>query len=308
MKMFTKLLVAGFFAVLLAACSGGGGSGSTGQLSLAVTDAPVDSAVAVVVKFTKVELQPRNGDRITIEFDEIQEIDLLDYQGEDVHWLFENKEVPAGEYNWIRLYVERNNAADNPPASVFGTTSYVRFADGSEFNLAIPSGIQTGLKLVGGFTVAAGEETTALVIDFDLRRALVKPASDTWADYYFLRPALRLAKAAEVGHLRGEIATEIITDNTGCPENGAVYLYPGHDQEPTVVFDDQGPLASSLLTVDEGIYRYGIGHLSPGPYTVALTCEAHLDDNKTKDDIEFIDQQNVDIVAGETTVANFPSE
>jgi len=35
----------------LAACGSGGGGGETGQLSLAVTDAPVDDASSVVVQF-----------------------------------------------------------------------------------------------------------------------------------------------------------------------------------------------------------------------------------------------------------------
>jgi len=295
-------------AVVLAACSSGSGGGSTGQLSLAVTDAPVDSALEVVVKFTKVELQPRDGDRITIEFDEVQEINLLDYQGEDAFWLFEAEEVPAGEYNWIRLYVERNNAADGPPASVFGTTSYVLFADNNLFFLAIPSGPQTGLKLVGGFTVVAGE-TTKLVIDIDLRRALVKPSSDIWADYYFLRPALRLVDHSEVGHLAGTVAVD------NCEP--AIYVYLGDNALPGDICegndcseDVDRPLTTTLANYNElgQIWEYKIGFLPAGSYTAAVTCDALADDPDQDDEIEFIDQQNVEIFAGETTVADFPSE
>jgi ABC-type glycerol-3-phosphate transport system substrate-binding protein len=58
MSSQTRLL--GRFALLaatalgLAAC--GGGAGATGQVKLAVADAPADGAQAVVVKFTGVEL------------------------------------------------------------------------------------------------------------------------------------------------------------------------------------------------------------------------------------------------------------
>lgn len=308
MKMLNKLMVAGMSAALLAGCSSGSGSSdgsSDGTLSLGISDAPMDSALEVVVKFTKVELQPSDGDRITIEFDEIQEIDLLDFQGKDAFWLFEKEEVPAGKYNWIRLYVERDNREEG---NVFGTTSYVNFEVDGKFNLAIPSGPQTGLKLVSGFTVPVGG-ATELAIDVDLRRALFKPSAPVWDDYYFLRPAMRLASMDTVGHLQGEITSELMADNPGCQEDGAVYLYEGHDQSPSDVFGDDGPLTTALLAEDEeGIYGYQIGYLLAGDYTVALTCEADQDERDTDEEIDFIDQQNVDIVVGETTEANFPSE
>ena len=42
-------------ALVLTACGGGGGGGNdTGQLSLGVTDAPVDDAASVVVQFSGV--------------------------------------------------------------------------------------------------------------------------------------------------------------------------------------------------------------------------------------------------------------
>ena len=296
-------------AMSLAACGGGSGSSSaTGSLSLAVTDAPVDLATEVVVRFTRVELQPSEGERISIEFDEVQEVDLLSYQGEDAYWLFEDTEVPAGEYEWIRLYVERDGVADNPPASNFGTTSYVRFENGDEYRLAIPSGLQTGLKLVGGFSVDS-EGVTRLVIDVNLQRALVQPKSANWSDYYFLRPALRLARMDEVGHLHGTIDTAVFTVDPDCETNGAVYLYSGHDQALVDVQDAAGPLASARVEYDgdAGQYQYRIGHLPAGGYTVALTCEAHLDDPEAADDIGFFEPAtNVVIQAGAATEQDLP--
>jgi hypothetical protein len=301
------ILAAGSLA--LTACNGGGSSSSgTGQLSLAVTDAPVDGAVEVVVRFTRVELQPRDGQRISIEFDTVQEIDLLSYQGEDVHWLFEDTAVPAGEYSWIRLYVERDGTAGNPPASVFGTTSYLKMADGSEYKLAIPSGLQTGLKLQGGFSVQA-DRLNAYVIDFDLRRALVQPSAQHWQDYYFLKPALRMVRLEDVGHLRGTIHDQVFVADPACLNNGAVYLYQGHGQTPTDVHDDAGPVTTALIEYD-GVadeYRYRIGHLPAGPYTVALTCEAHRDDPEQSNTLTFFaPAANVAIQADVTTVQDLP--
>jgi hypothetical protein len=67
-------------ACLLAGCGGGGG-GSTetpmGRISLGITDAPVDGATAVVVKFTAVELKPEDGSAFTINLTPAQSVDLL---------------------------------------------------------------------------------------------------------------------------------------------------------------------------------------------------------------------------------------
>ncbi len=59
-------------ALALSACGGSGGSNDgmtaqTGQLSLAIGDAPVDGASAVVVVFTGIELHS-NGATRTIDF------------------------------------------------------------------------------------------------------------------------------------------------------------------------------------------------------------------------------------------------
>lgn len=52
-------------ALGLAAC-GGGSSGDTGQMKLAVADAPADGAQAVVVKFTGIELTGNSGNPVEI--------------------------------------------------------------------------------------------------------------------------------------------------------------------------------------------------------------------------------------------------
>ena len=48
-----------------------------GRISLGITDAPVDGATAVVVKFTAVELKPEDGSAFTINLTPAQSVDLL---------------------------------------------------------------------------------------------------------------------------------------------------------------------------------------------------------------------------------------
>lgn len=66
--------------------SGGSSSssgGETGQMSLAVTDGPIDNATNVFLRFTAVELRGPSDREVLIEFDTVREIDLLALQGEE---------------------------------------------------------------------------------------------------------------------------------------------------------------------------------------------------------------------------------
>jgi hypothetical protein len=131
---------------LLGGCAGS--DGSTGQLSLAVTDAPVDEATSVVVAFTGVELKPAGGPSQTFHFcldanaDEPivqttacdtpapRQIDLLALQGGGSELILDGVTVPAGRYNWVRLMVEAD------PASL---DSYIELSDGGVYPLYVPS-------------------------------------------------------------------------------------------------------------------------------------------------------------------------
>jgi hypothetical protein len=153
-------------AVLLAGC-GGSGSGSvetaaTGFLSLSVSDGPVHEAVKVCISFDKIEL--KSGSETTIikreSDDPPWKINLLDYQGTDSAPLLFDETVAAGDYQWIRLGVDAElggmgGTGDDDLTSnqCDGDGSYIVMKEGSLHHLYIPSGEQTGLKLVRGFTV-----------------------------------------------------------------------------------------------------------------------------------------------------------
>src|SRR5258705_3062759 len=79
----------------VASCGGGSGTGM-GHMSLAVADAPVDGAQAVVVKFTGVELTGNGGNPVTITFPQPKTIDLLNQSGTASAVLFDQS-LPASK-------------------------------------------------------------------------------------------------------------------------------------------------------------------------------------------------------------------
>lgn len=290
-----------FTAAVLAGCGGSSdGSASndeeTGSLSLAVTDGPVDGALEVVVQFDGVEIQPASGDRITFDFDEPQTIDLLDLQGSVSENLLTDETVPAGEYNWIRLMVSAEQDM------VFD--SYIVTGDGTQHELRIPSGSQTGLQLNSGFTVAAGS-LAHFTVDFDLRKSIVNAPG---LDGYMLKPSLRLVDNQMVGTISGSIDANLIAVACANPtdNDGAVYLFSG---EVETAQDIQGveadPLASALVDSE---WNYEIGFVAGGEYSAAFTCDNDIDDPEQEDELVFHGLTSFTFIAEEETEVDFVVE
>ncbi len=316
-------------ALVLAACGGGstsgsGGSGS-GSLTLAITDAAVDSAAGVNVVFTGITLKPQDGDPITFECDQpaadpafdcdgkgYREIDLMTLTGDESETLLDGVELAAGRFEWIRLHVNAKAPGWRTLPDPLLPGSTIVLDDGSEPDLLVPSGPQTGLKLVQGFSVPAGG-SASFTIDFVLRRAVVHAKIG-----HLLRPAFRLIDNSNAGRLVGEITNSFV--QTNCPDRDgdgsgdatgglAVYLYEGSGATAGDLGDAANePLITDAAELDpaDGNYDYGIGFLEAGHYTGAVTCEADSDGEDSDDTLQFVATADVMVTAGEPpTVQNF---
>lgn len=300
MKKITLVgcLGAGLLAMSLTGCdveeddhsSDNGGSGSvTGRLNLRVTDAPIDSADKVVVTFTGVTVQSEAGQRVEFEYQEPREIDLLSLQGSITDSLLEEVELEAGEYEWIRLHVAAEQGVSD---------SYIE-VDGAQHELHIPSGAQTGLKLVDGFTIDE-DRTSNYTIDFDLRKSIIQNPHG-----YKLKPTLRLVENGNSGTIDGSVDGGLITAEC----SAAIYVYAGAD----VSADDLGgegadPITTKLVNTDAtGVteFDYELAFMATGEYTLAFTCEADLDDPETDDDLAWLATHTVTVTAGSTVTVDF---
>ena len=302
MNSVIKSLLSVFAVSILTACGGGSSSSDPApqpkfaSFKLAITDAPVDGASKVVVEFTSVTLKPASGGELEFELDEPMSIDLLDLQGTLSEVLIEET-IEAGDYNWIRLGVN---------AELDGTLdSYIEFEDGNSYELYIPSGAETGLKLNRGFTAAA-DGTVDLTIDFDLRKSITDPQGQ---DGYKLRPTLRIVDNLVVGSLAGLVMSETLNELCEDPstEVGAVYVFSGADAElQDVQGNDADPITTALVELTStSDYGYEVGFLAEGDYTVAYTCDAALDDPEAADELTFTDAVNVSITADTETRQDF---
>lgn len=278
----------------LAACGGGDSDSTpTGTLSLGLTDAPVDSLKSVFITFNGVSMKPANGEAIIFEFDDPLTLDLLTLQGGNAAGLLDDATVQAGAYEWVRLDV----------SEVDGDL-YVIDDNEGQHPLTIPSGAQTGLKLVSGFTVPAGGFAD-FTIDFDVRKSIVDPKG---LNGYKLKPALRLIDNVQAGAVSGMVDATLMSQQCDDSQNyaGLVYLFAGAKVTPD---DFDSAEAEALMAVPatdvdtDGIYTFKAAFLTEGEYTLAYTCG--IDEMAISEELTFVGTTTVNVVADEEVELNF---
>ncbi|MGB5335637.1 MAG: DUF4382 domain-containing protein [Woeseiaceae bacterium] len=288
-------------AITLAGC-GGSGSGSDtpgngmGVFNLSVSDGGIVAA-KVCIKFDGIQLKKADEDApIDIVFgeNESQIVNLLAQQGANSQPIT-SAQVPAGNYQWIRLMVDAskgNNAgladADpTDPACLADDGSYLITEGGMHYSLFIPSGDQSGLKLIKDITIpvnASGDYTA----EWDLGKSFIAPPG--LAPDAIMKPVVKLVANNEVGTLVGQVADDLVLADT-CDAEFApkVYVfddgiapnpidYPPEDPDAPFDPDPKDPVATGLVEQqeqDDGSmpYRYSIGFLLAGDYEAAFTCD-----------------------------------
>ena len=264
------LLAAGMIS---AGCSSSSDGTQMGRLSLAVSDGPVHDAEKVCITFGEIELK-RSDESIVVALDPPRKVDLLSFQGMDASPLLIAEDLPAGDYQWMRLGVDAvrgtNGGAGETGSdgTCDGEGSYIILPTGT-FNLYVPSGANTGLKLVGGFTVPVND-TASFTAEFDLMKSVTAP--NGLAPDVILRPTIRLVDNVRVGHLIGTVSNDLATQPDCQP---AVYVFDdGVQPNPIVegVDDPNDAVATAIVSLGDVAYEYAVGYLLAGSYNAAFTC------------------------------------
>ena len=170
-------LMALLLSAFLAGCGGGGNSGEaggagSGTLGVSMTDAPACGFDAVNVTVTQVRAHKSDaashsdGGWSEITLNPARKINLLDLTNGELDFLGETA-VPAGHYTQLRLMLAANTGSSPVSNSVVLSS-----APGTQIALRTPSAVQSGLKVVHGFDVAAGQRVD-LVLDFDACKSVV---------------------------------------------------------------------------------------------------------------------------------------
>ena len=281
--------------ILVTGCNLLGTSAATGSVNLQVTDAPfpVDLISEATVTITKVEVlrasatqpsgdlpesdesepaddssapasQPSDSstdsgtgdssaqtqdqsDWVTI-FEGSKTFNLLDLRNGRTD-LLADVTVPAGQYTQMRLIV---------------TEGSITLKDGRTFNLKVPSGAESGIKLHFTFTVS-DSETKPLLLDVNLARAFepipgsgVKRPEDIKQFHFHPSLAMRLINVVQAGSVKGTVT------NAAGPLAGVTVTALRDTTEVTT-------------TSSEADGTYTLSGLPTGTYTVTFSAEGYTD-------------------------------
>ena len=186
-------------------------SRGTGTLELYLKDFPLQGQVVTHLWVTIVSVQVHGdtgGWQTVFSAAGGTPYDLLELVEEPAH--LSTSELPEDTYTQVRLLLGEDNR--------------IVLADRGEFPLRVPSGQQTGIKIVGEFEIRDGY-STRLVLDFDAQES-VKVAGK---DRYLLRPTIRIEEVS--------YALAVETEDPRDPEQSAIAA-PAY---PRLVIDTFAP-------------------------------------------------------------------
>jgi hypothetical protein len=244
-------------AASLTACGGGGGGGTAtpapapvataGTLSVSMTDAPACGydAVNVTVNKVRVNTSASAGDSdagwTDITLNPAKKINLLNLTNGLLESLGQTS-LPAGHYTQMRLVLDANTGT--------GMANSVVPTGGAETSLSTPSAVQSGIKLVNGFDVAAGQ-TTSVVLDFDACKSVVTQGKGR----YSLKPVVKVVPSTATGTgITGVVAASLL----------AAHVSVSAQQNGVIV---------GATVPDPSTGAFTLTHLAAGNYDVVITAD-----------------------------------
>ncbi len=241
---FTSLLVAVLMimGVSIVSCDNDNISG-TGKLKIQLTDAPFPSDLVAEANVTISKIEIRKASQsedagrpfVTLSEEEMS-FNLLDLTN-GVTASLVDLEIEAGSYDLVRLYVSEAS---------------VKLNDGTEFDLFVPSGAQTGIKIfIDPSIVVAGGLTSELLLDFNVAKSFVAQgdiSSSEGISGFIFTPVIKASNLSTAGRLTG-----VVADADNIAIDGVQVSLIDADTVYTSTFTDENG-EYTILGVDAGTY------------------------------------------------------
>ena len=221
------------FTLIFTACDSqlGTGNSDTGTMEVRLFDAPIDSADEVNVHILRVEVNREEDDegwQVISEPDST--FNLLDLTN-GVYAELGEIELEPGTYEQIRLILNQDG--------------HNIVVDGNEYDLKVPSGAQTGIKLNVNAEIEPGIRYV-LLLDFDVSKSVVKAGRNNPVLDYLLKPVIRATNQATTGNIAGMVLP--------LEANPMVYAITAEDDTLASAAADDSTGGFKLMGLPEGSY------------------------------------------------------
>jgi molybdopterin-binding protein len=298
--MKTKYLYAflGLFLIAFTGCTDNADiEAGVGRLTIQLTDAPfpLDLISEANVTIYKIEARQKgdteydssmedegnmedesedmhDGSGIVVLMEDEISVNLLDLTNGVTEFLVD-REILAGTYDQLRVYAKGINVVMNDE-------------EGTTYDLKIPSGEQSGIKIkIKPALTIVGGLSADLLLDFDVSRSFVPRGNIrdmSKFNGFIFKPVIKVSNMATAGTLAGVVTD--ISDGTALV-----------DAQITVSQD--GEEITSSFTDETGGYM--IMGLEAGSYVITVIKEGYITIPEPEAEIE------VNIDAGNRTTINF---
>ncbi len=268
LDMFGKslLLLSVLIFLTIAACSSGGSGGSggsgAGTLALSLQDAFTDDYQAVYVSIDEVQVHlggsegnPGNWQIVAYPYRTYNLLELVNGVREELGL----SDLQAGHYTQMRLIIgEIPDSGLNIFSELHPYANYVILSDDTIHELKVPSGSQSGIKIVKGFDIGPSQ-IKELILDFDASRSVVKAGnSGNW----LLKPTIKVLEVDDSSIIRGIVSE----DGTGAPIEGAVVGAQVFDGGAA---DEANEVIVQAATITDETGAYSL-FVEPGTYNMVV--------------------------------------
>jgi hypothetical protein len=298
-------------AVLLAGFIACGVGGDTGQLSLSLTDAATDQYDAVYITIREIAVHAADDpeDSWTIVAEPNRTFNLMALAN-GVREQLGLVSLAAGHYTQMRLIIgEQPDSGANILSQPHPFANYVIYSSDKYHDLKVPSGMQTGVKIVQGFDINKNS-TTELTLDFEASRSVVVAGP---SGKFLLKPTIHVLDTTLASIITGAVTTTV--DQSKVAVVGALVSAQVYDAQAADI-KDQVVVRTSTLSDETGAYKLFIAEgaynlvssklgafFAPLPVKVAATADATL-----TQDFSLIAATDVGTVKGTASIAGADSE
>jgi hypothetical protein len=177
-------------------------------------------------------------------------------------------DLEAGAYTQMRLIIGQTPQPGtiNILSQAHPYANYVIDLNDVYHELKVPSGSQSGYKIVGGFDINANS-TTELILDFDANRSVVVAGN---SGQYLLKPTVKVKYPDEDALIEGQV-TYLSAGVSGALVSAQVFTSAGP-------LEDWVAIQASTVTDSNGYYELFV---EDGTYTLVVFSPDHATQSKT---------------------------